>query len=163
MQFNANSHKIIKTHLKIINVVDGDGLIVSDIFTKEEEEIRLLGIDAPEIKKCRKLRQDERETHIPGELLMHLGRLSHKFLIDIARRGETVTIELEKEYAHDFYGRTLAYVYLQDGTCINDKMIKEGFAKPYNEYFCRELPNYQLLNVKAKKKKRGLYKLVKTF
>ena len=30
----------------------------------QEFEIRFLGIDAPELKPCRKLTQDERETHL---------------------------------------------------------------------------------------------------
>lgn len=163
MQFNAKNQKLIKTHLKIVNVVDGDGMIVEDIFTKEQEEIRLLGIDAPEIKRCRKLKQDEKMLRMPGELLMHLGRISHKYFIDIARRGENVTIAQEKGKEQDFYGRTLAYVYLKDGTCVNEQMIKEGYAKPFNDYICDELHRYQILNIKAKNKKAGLYKIVKDF
>ncbi len=83
--------KNIKTHLKIINVVDGDGMIVEDIITKEQIEIRLLGIDAPEIKRCRKLKLDEKILRMPGELLMHLGRISHMYLINIASRGVATT------------------------------------------------------------------------
>jgi micrococcal nuclease len=163
MQFNAKTQKLIKTHLKIINVVDGDGMIVEDIFTKEQEEIRLLGIDAPEIKRCRKLKQDEKMLRMPGELLMHLGRISHKYLIDIARRGESVTIAQEKGKEQDFYGRTLAYVYLKDGSCVNEQMIKEGYAKPFDEYPCEELQEYLKLNTHAMKSKRGLYKIVSNF
>lgn len=163
MQFNAKTQKLIKTHLKIENVVDGDGMIVSDIFTKEEFEIRLLGIDAPELKRCRKLKQDEKILRMPGELLMQLGRISHRYLLDIARRGESVTIELEKGKEEDFYGRTLAYVYLKGGSCVNETMIKEGYAKPFDEYPCEELQKYLVLNARAKKRKRGLYKIVSNF
>jgi micrococcal nuclease len=163
MQFNANSHKIIKTHLKIVNVVDGDGLIVSDIFTKEEVEIRLLGIDAPEVKRCRKLTQDEKETRIAGELLIKLGHLSHKHLINLAPPNTNITIALEENNQIDFWGRTLAYVYLADGLCLNEKMIKDGYAKPFNEYYCDELSKYQLLNVRARAKKKGLYSILKQF
>ena len=163
MQFNANIQKIIKTHLKIINIVDGDGLIVEDIFTKEQEEIRLLGIDAPEVKRCRKLRMDEKETHMAGELLIHLGHISHKYLIDLVKTEEMITIALEKNNRSDFYGRTLAYVFLTDGTCVNEKMITEGYAKPLNEYYCEELSNYQILNLNSKQNKKGLYALVDNF
>ena len=52
-QIRAYGQAIIKTHLKIHKVIDGDGLIVVDMFGKEEEEIRLLGIDGigQQIKK----------------------------------------------------------------------------------------------------------------
>ncbi len=78
--FNVNEHIIIKTQLFLSRVVDGDGIILNNLFNKSEEEIRFLGIDAPEMKKCRKLDQDERETHIPGELLIQLGRISFNYM-----------------------------------------------------------------------------------
>ena len=46
MQLNVKEQTIIKTHLKVAKVVDGDGIIVTNLFNKQEEEIRLLGIDA---------------------------------------------------------------------------------------------------------------------
>lgn len=64
-------------------IVDGDGIYVTNLITGKEIEIRLLGIDAPEISDCKKLRQDEKETHVPGEFLMVLGRASKKYLTDI--------------------------------------------------------------------------------
>lgn len=63
---NVNEHAYIKNQLLFIRVVDGDGLILKNLIDNSEEEIRLLGIDAPEIKQCRKLEQDERETHLAG-------------------------------------------------------------------------------------------------
>lgn len=70
----------LKSHLKITRVVDGDGIFVQDIFSREEWEIRFLGIDAPEIKRCLKLDQDERETHLPGQLLIEVGQQSWQYL-----------------------------------------------------------------------------------
>jgi len=78
-----------------------------------------LGIDAPEIKTCRKLFQYERETHIAGALLMMLGSLSFNFLKEIVLPGTLLNIELEKVNEEDPYRRTLAYVYLPDGRCLN--------------------------------------------
>ena len=68
------------SHYKVSKVVDGDGLYCYNIFNKKEIEIRLLGIDAPEIKRCRKLIQDERELHLPGQLLIELGYQSKNYL-----------------------------------------------------------------------------------
>ncbi len=51
MQIKAYGQTIIKTHLKITKVVDGDGLFLIDMFGKNETEIRFLVIDAPEVTR----------------------------------------------------------------------------------------------------------------
>ncbi len=155
--------KIIRNQLTLIRVVDGDGIILKSLTNNSEEEIRFLGIDAPEIKKCLKLDQDERETHIAGQLLMLLGRMSLNFLIELIPPGTNLTIELEQKDHVDPYGRTLAYVFLPDGRCLNEIMIAEGYAKPYSRYYCSELTNYQILNMKAKNERKGLYGIVNDF
>lgn len=147
----------------LVKAVDGDGLILKDIFNNSEEEIRFLGIDAPEIKQCRKLIQDERETHMAGQLLMMLGRLSLNFLIKLIPPGTKLSVKTESKESSDIYGRTLAYVYLPDGRCVNEIMIAEGYAKPYSRFYCSELTNYQILNMKAKKERKGLYGMVIDF
>ena len=138
MYINVKEQAIIKTHLKVAKVVDGDGIIVTNLFNKQEEEIRLLGIDAPELRMCRELNQDERETHIAGQLLMELGRKAQKFMISVVPPETNITLIQEEQSQIDAYGRTLAYVYLPDGRCLNEIMIAEGFAKPYNR-FCSDL------------------------
>ena len=163
MQLNAKANIIKKNHLKIIKVVDGDGLIVENIFNNQEFEIRFLGIDAPELKPCRKLIQDERETHLAAQFLRELGRKSLKYLLEIAPPNTNVSILIEKENEIDIYGRTLAYVFLEDGTCLNEKMIIEGYAKPFNRYFCKELSKYQILNLNAKNEQKGLFEFSKNW
>ena len=163
MQLNVKEHVFIKTHLKIVNVVDGDGLIVSNLFNKETEEIRLLGIDAPELKPCRKLKQDEREIHIAGQLLMELGRMAHKYLINLAPPETPVTLVMEKANHLDTYGRTLAYVFLPNGKCLNELMVADGFSKTYDLIYCNELNNFQRLNSIARSNKLGLYSIVNRF
>jgi micrococcal nuclease len=160
---SVNKTEIILTHLKVLNIVDGDGLIVKNILTNEEFEIRLLGIDAPEIKKCPKLLQDERETHISGALLMQLGYISFKYLLSKVPVGSNITLKQEIKNLKDKYNRTLAYAYLSDGTCINEMMIERGYAKPYNKFFCSELSKYQILHNQARKGKRGLFEKFKKF
>jgi micrococcal nuclease len=109
---------------------------VYDVFTKKEIEIRLLGIDAPELKRCKKLIQDERETHLPGQLLMELGQHSFKYLSSLAPKDTNISFLTESANSTDPYGRTLAYVFLPDGTCLNEEMIRSGYAKPFDKYFC---------------------------
>jgi micrococcal nuclease len=136
-------------------VVDGDGLFAYDIFTGKEKEIRLLIIDAPELKRCKKLIQDERETHLPGQLLMELGQYSFKYLSSLAPKDTSISFLTESTQSTDPYGRTLAYMFLPDGTCLNEEMIKSGYAKPFDKYFCSQLPYYQQLAIFTKGEQRG--------
>ena len=66
--------------LKIKKFVDGDGIIVEDYLTKREFEVRLYGIDAPEMNYCNKIKKDEKELQIPAALLIKLGYISFEFL-----------------------------------------------------------------------------------
>ena len=163
MYINVKEQTIIKTHLKVAKVVDGDGIIVTNLFNKQEEEIRLLGIDAPELRRCRKLNQDERETHVAGQLLMEFGRMSHKFLLTLAPPETNITIAMENANQTDTYGRTLAYVFLPDGRCLNELMITNGYARTFDLIYCTELNKYQTLNSIARNKKLGLYSIVERF
>lgn len=147
----------------LIKAVDGDGVILKNTFNNSEEDIRFFGIDAAEIKLCRKLIQDEREKHMAGQLLMMLGRMSLNFLIKLLPPSTKLTLKTESENYLDIYGRTLAYVYLPDVRCINEIMVTEGYAEPYNCFYCSELTNYQILNMKAKNEKRGMYAVVENY
>jgi micrococcal nuclease len=163
MQIDVNAQTIIKTNYKIVKVVDGDGIIAKSLISNKEEEIRFYGIDAPELIPCKKLKQDERETHLPGRFLMELAHQSYEFLRSKAKIGKKITLIQELGNEKDPYGRTLAYVLLPNGKTLNEIMVEKGFAKPYNKLYCSELPKYQELNLRAKMKKKGLYSLVDMF
>ena len=161
--FNANEITIKKNLLKIIKFVDGDGIILEDIISKKEFEVRFLGIDAPEINYCKKIKQDEKELQVPAALLIKLGYLSFNFLKDQVNLGEYCTLVQEQNNLVDKYGRHLGYLILNDGRVLNEIMIKEGYAKPYNDVFCEMLPLYQEWNLQAKNSLKGLYSLVNKF
>uniref|UniRef100_UPI004048F66E thermonuclease family protein n=1 Tax=Flavobacterium sp. TaxID=239 RepID=UPI004048F66E len=163
MQNNANEMTIQNNLLKVTRFVDGDGIILEDIITKKEIEVRFLGIDAPEMSYCNKIKKDEKELHLPAALLIKLGYLSLNFLKDQISLGEICTLVQEKNNLVDKYGRQLGYLILSDGRVLNEIMIKEGYAKPYNEVFCENLPMYQALNLQAKNSLKGLYSLVNIF
>ena len=163
LNIDAKEPTNLFTHYKVSKVVDGDGLYCYNIFNKKEIEIRLLGIDAPEIKRCRKLIQDERELHLPGQLLIELGYQSKNYLNQLLPIETDITFITEVKNEIDLFGRTLAYVFTSDGTCINEKMIKEGYAKPYNKFYSTQLSGYQQLNFAAKAESKGLYAKVKDF
>ncbi len=77
------------------------------------ERVRLIGIDAPEI------RQDP------------WGRIAKRYLKKlISGSGWVVNVEHDV-VQRDRYGRLLAYLWTKDGRLINKVMIEEGFAVLY--------------------------------
>jgi micrococcal nuclease len=50
-------------------------------------------------------------------------------------------------------------VFLKDGTCVNETLIREGYAKPYSRYYCEALPEFQAIAFTAKIQKRGLFEI----
>ncbi|MBG6111671.1 micrococcal nuclease [Flavobacterium sp. CG_9.10] len=149
--------------LKVKRFVDGDGLIAEDYTSKKEFEVRLYGIDAPEMNYCNKIKKDEKELHIPAALLIKLGYLSFNFLKDQVNLGDLCNLVQEKNNLVDKYGRLLGYLILNDGRILNEIMIKEGYAKPYNDVFCEMLPLYQEWSLQAKSTQKGLYSIVNKF
>ncbi len=149
--------------LKVKRYVDGDGLILEDLTSNKEIEIRLYGIDAPEMSYCNKIKKDEKELQMPASLLIKLGFASLDFLKTQINLNEICTLVQEENNLVDKYGRLLGYLKLSDGRILNEIMIKEGYAKPYNEVFCEMLPKYQEWALQAKSSKKGLYYQVDKF
>ena len=152
-----------KNLLEIVKFVDGDGIILKDIISKEEFEVRFYGIDAPEINYCNKIKKDEKELQLPAALLIKLGFMSFNFLKDQVNLGDLCTLVQEQNNLVDKYGRHLGYLILNDGRVLNEIMIKEGYAKPYNDVFCEMLPMYQEWNLQAIINKKGLYSKIDKF
>lgn len=163
MQFGAKEMTRQKNLLEIVKFVDGDGIILKEIISKKEFEVRLYGIDAPEINYCNKIKKDEKELQIPAALLIKLGFLSFNFLKDQVNLGDVCILVQEENNLVDKYGRHLGYLILNDGRVLNEIMIKEGYAKPYNDVFCEMLPLYQEWNLQAKSSLKGLYSIVNKF
>ena len=157
MTYTDILHNNQEAGLLVSKVFDGDSIAVIGIYTHEEKEIRLYGIDAPETRRGRKLREDEEKTRIAGEMLRFMGNQSKEFVLRLCPPGTRVTLYTEPGNENDFWGRQLAYVILPDGSCLNELLIAEGYAKATPEYYCSELPLYQVMNWEAKLGKRGLY------
>ena len=163
MHLNALIIMERKIILKIKRFVDGDGLIAEDFYSKKEFEIRLYGIDAPEMNYCSKIKKDEKKLNIPAALLIKLGYKSFEFFKSNMQIGEICTLVQEENNLFDKYGRTLGYLILRNGNVMNEIMIREGYAKPYSKVFCKKLPMYKEWSLKAKTDKKGLFAIVDSF
>ena len=163
MQYNAKAPYLVETHWQIDEVKDGDSIIISNLFTRLRKEIRLYGLDAPEVKYNRKMKEDEQASHLPAELLLQFGLQSLYFVLSVAPPKTTVTIITEWENPYDFWNRQLAYVILPGGECLNDLLLQNGYAKAVQHYYCSRLAEFQELNRQAQLNRVGLYREIKVF
>lgn len=113
----------------VLEVVDGDTLLVRILGGSFPgaadgaiEEVRIIGIDAPET----------------GEALSAAATAALKKLC----AGAQIELSADQEN-RDQYGRLLAYLFLEDGTFVNGQMLRLGFATlfivPPNERFADRL------------------------
>ena len=144
-------------------VLDGDSLKVKQEFTQERREIRLYGLDAPEVHFSRKMREDEAKTGIPASLLLQYGLMSLNYVLQVCPPGTRITLLTELDNRTDFWLRDLAYVILPNGECLNELLISNGFAKASHSYYCSLLAEYQRLNFLAKKNRVGIYLFTEVF
>jgi micrococcal nuclease len=116
----------------VSKVIDGDTVVLSN-----GAHVRYIGIDTPE--KDRPYYDQARD-------------LNQQLI-----QGRKARLEYDIEKT-DSYGRTLAYLYLKDGTMVNAEMIRQGYAYVYT--FPPNLKHTDLflqLQKEAREHKRGLW------
>ena len=100
----------------VVSVIDGDTIIVEKEGVKET--VRLLGIDTPEVDP----------QYNPIECFGREATNATKEKVHY----QMVTLATDpSQGTHDQFDRMLAYVFLPDGTHLNQYLIAEGFAKEY--------------------------------
>ncbi len=114
---------------KVLQVADGD-TIGCDLdkdgkITKPIEEVRLLGIDTPEMHYSRKNKSYGTANPVdePG------AKVASQWMTQLVT-NKTVYLEFDERH-YDRYGRVLAYVYLNpsDTLSINEQGLRQGYAK----------------------------------
>ncbi|MCS4433461.1 thermonuclease family protein [Aquiflexum gelatinilyticum] len=128
----------------VSKIIDGDTFWIINA-NGQEEKIRLIGVDAPESRKSGK------------KEIGYYGKESKAYLTQILT-GNKVRLEYDVS-KYDRYKRTLAYVYLENGTFLNAFLIKNGYASvmtvppnvKYADLFVK-------LQKEARDKKKGLWK-----
>ncbi|MDD2225372.1 MAG: thermonuclease family protein [Candidatus Shapirobacteria bacterium] len=123
--------------VEVVKVIDGDTVIVK--INGKEESIRLVGIDTPEKNEC-----FEKEATKRAKELM-----------------ENKKIKLEADSSQDNkdkYDRLLRYVYLEDGTLVNKKLVEEGFGMEYTYKIDYKFQTeFKKVEKMAKEKKIGMW------
>ena len=121
----------------VTRVVDGDTIVVEGVGT-----VRLIGVDTP-------------ETVDPDSPVEYYGKEASDFTRRVADR-QIVTLEFDQDRV-DRYGRTLAYVYLPDGTLLNAEIIRLGYGFAYTFFPFRLIEEFRALEREARAAGRGLW------
>lgn len=131
-------------YLPVTKVIDGD-TFWADNDTKDGVKVRLIGVDAPESKNVFKKK------------IGYYGKEAKAYLTKMLS-GKNVKLVCDVD-SLDQYGRTLAYVYLEDGTFVNADLMRNGYAMlmtiPPNVKFADE---FIKLQKEARENNRGLWK-----
>lgn len=128
-----------------VRVVDGDTIVV--LIDKQETTIRLIGVDTPESVASEDYFKENSEE----------GKTASLWLKDLLK-NKSVFLEYDVGKT-DNYGRVLAYVYLEDGvSMINRILLQNGLAKlmtiqpniKYESLFIQD-------QTRAKEEKKGFW------
>jgi len=122
---------------QVTYVIDGDTVILNN-----RERVRLIGVDAPEIAS--KYHREEYYGEKAKEYLTH--RLE----------GQEITLKSGPE-AFDKYGRRLGFIYLEDGSFVNEDLIREGYAEAYRKFPFKYRDQFILVEEEAREQRRGLW------
>jgi micrococcal nuclease len=122
---------------QVKRVIDGDALELTT-----GEKVRLIGVDTPETKD-------------PRKPVQYFGKEATAFTTQLAE-GKRGRLAYDQQ-RRDKYRRTLAYVYLDDGTFINAEIIKQGFGFAYTRFPFKYLEEFRRLEREAREAKRGLW------
>jgi micrococcal nuclease len=129
--------------LAVKKVVDGDTFWV-DNGSPKGLKIRLIGVDAPESRK------------VFRKKVGFYGKEAKTYLINLLQNKRVKLVSDVDSL--DRYGRTLSYVYLEDGTFINAELVKNGYAMvmtiPPNVRFVEE---FVALQKEARENNKGLW------
>ena len=141
--FNPPDQAITQGDFDVVErVVDGDTLLL-----QSGERVRLIGVDTPETKH-------------PSKPVQYFGKEASAFTRRIVER-KRVRLEFDQANAarghKDRYGRTLAYVFLEDGTLLNAEIIKQGYGHAYTQFPFSHLEEFRQLEREAREQGRGLW------
>ena len=129
----------------IKRVSDGDTVVIQDELDNQYK-IRFIGIDAPESRNV----GNRKQVQVFGsEAKNHLKKLLF---------NKKIRLEFDVQKI-DRYGRTLAYVYLENGVFLNQYLVQKGYAR-----VATFPPNIKYVYIfrkseeKARKNKLGMWK-----
>jgi len=121
---------------------DGDTIVVD--MNGSQETVRFIGVDTP-------------ETHKPNTPIQCYGpeaAIYTKRLIG----SQSVRLQADPlDTNRDRYGRLLRYVYLPDGTLVEQKLISQGYGFAYTYFPFEKAGQFSAYEQAAKASGKGLW------
>lgn len=135
-----------KLTLQLADGIDGDTIRVLDADGRKLS-IRLIGIDAPESNKVR---------YGYAEMF---GKESKAHMAELLRGVGEVVLEFDAtQDKADRYGRPLCYAWLPDGSCLNYRMLAEGYVWEFTFHVPYRLQGaFRKAQDDARRENRGLW------
>ncbi|MCU0446990.1 MAG: thermonuclease family protein [Microscillaceae bacterium] len=129
----------------VVEIIDGDTLLVNTQKYGKNIKLRLCGIDCPE---------QHDDSH-------HFDQVAHEateFLAELLPVRTPIFLEFD-HIKKDKYGRLLAFVYVsKTGKSVNAELIRRGyaFAKPYKNNL-KHAQEFKKLESQAQRKRWGVW------
>jgi endonuclease YncB( thermonuclease family) len=129
---------------KVVRFSDGDTITVD--MNGKNETIRFIGVDTP-------------ETHDPRKKVQCYGPAASAFTKNtITAHGSVVKLAADSQSSNrDKYNRLLRYVYLSDGTLLNQKIISDGYGFYYPYFPFTKSADFDAAEKQAMAANRGLW------
>lgn len=128
---------------RVVEVIDGDTIRVN--LGGKIETVRLIGINTPEIASPYNPKED------------CFGQEAAQYTRELLEKQLVYLIKDPMQSNRDKYNRLLRYVFLEDGTLINAKLIKEGYAFNYIYEPFQFMKQFDYLEKQAKENRIGLW------
>ena len=139
---------------EVVRVIDGDTIVVAPnpfLQSASGDHIRLLGVDTPE------------SVH-PSKPVERFGLEAAAFTRRLCE-GRRVRLEFEPGNTQDRGARpersrgrrTVAYVFLEDGTLVNAEIIRQGYGYAYTRFPFARMEEFRALEAEARAARRGLW------
>jgi micrococcal nuclease len=126
----------------IVKFSDGDTIAVN--MNGKTETIRFIGVDTP-------------ETHDPRKPVQCYGPAASAFTKNIIGKN-TVRLAADSLSSNrDRYDRLLRYVYLSDGTLLNQKLIEDGYGFYYPHFPFDKSKDFDAAQKRAQEGSKGLW------
>lgn len=134
--------KVPPGYYRVVKFDDGDTIVVD--MNGTQETVRFIGVDTP-------------ETHKPNTPVQCYGSQAAAYTKQLIGNQAVRLVADQLDTNRDRYGRLLRYVYLPNGTLVDEKLVTEGYGFAYTYFPFTKKPQFRLAEAEAKAAQRGLW------
>lgn len=127
---------------RVTSFADGDTIVVN--MNGHDERVRFIGVDTP-------------ETHKPNSPVQCYGPAASAYTKRLIGTRDVRLTSDSKSTNRDRYDRLLRYVYLPDGTLVNESIIRQGYGFYYPYFPFTKAEQFQAAQAQAMKAGKGLW------